>query len=62
MKIPDDFAYYAVIAKDKAGNTTQLMLDGGPMAKEQIQVEAEGSTDDSPSSSGWCFINSALGH
>jgi hypothetical protein len=62
VKIPDNFAYYAVIAKDRAGNTSQLMLDGGPMAKEQIKAEAEGPTDDSGRSSGWCFINSALGH
>ena len=62
VNIPNDFAYYAVIANDKAGNTTQLMLDGGPMAREQIQAAGEDSTDDSSGSSGWCFINSALGH
>jgi hypothetical protein len=62
VNIPNDFAYYAVIAKDEAGNTTQLMLEGGPMTKEQIKAAGEAASDSGAGggSSGLCFINSAV--
>jgi hypothetical protein len=60
LDIPNEFAYYAVIAKDDAGNTTQLMLEGGPMTKEQIKAAGEASSDDGGGNSGLCFINLAI--
>ncbi len=62
VNMPNDFAYYAVIAKDEAGNTSQLMLEGGPMTKEQIKAAGEASSDSGGGggSSGLCFVNSAV--
>ena len=62
VNIPNDFAYYAVIAKDESGNTSQLMIDGGPLSKEEIKASGEASSDDGGGggSSGLCFINSVI--
>jgi hypothetical protein len=62
VDIPDDYAHYAVIARDDAGNTTQLMIEGGPLSKEEAKASGEASSDNSGGgSSGICFISTAAG-
>jgi hypothetical protein len=60
VKMSDDYAYYAVITKDEAGNTSQLPISGGIGGDGKLVLDESASGDDGGGGGGLCFINSAI--